>query len=445
MHARPARPPPRARARPARLRTAPQRGAAALVVVMVLFFVVAMVAAYTARNLVFEQRTSANQLRATQAFEAAEAGLDWALTMLNGGRVDAACLPHTDPATLDETFRQRHLAIAVATGAITARQRSTGEPLRPGCVFDGSRWQCSCPADAAPSLSAPAGAGPFPAFAVRLFSDPGLPPGLVRIESTGCTRFDATEVCRADAEVGDGVARLTVLAALRGALISAPVAALTVRGDLNLGSDLLVAANRERATGGYTLHVGGALSGTPLALHGPAGTPAAQTIIDEPAAGPMAALSAERMFASVFGLVHATYRLQPAAITLDCAAAGCSAATLRDTARLNPGRMLWIGGNLVLDVADPIGSTTDPVVLVVTGGIEVPAGAAAQVRGLVYAQGSALASDGTLTVLGALVTEQSLALSGAGSTTIDYRGDLLARLRTTQGSFVRVPGSWRDF
>jgi Tfp pilus assembly protein PilX len=85
----------------------PQRGAAALVVVMVLFFIVALVAAYTSRNLIFEQRTSANQYRSTQAFEAAEAGIDWALAMLNGGRIDAACRAHTDASTTDDSFRQR--------------------------------------------------------------------------------------------------------------------------------------------------------------------------------------------------------------------------------------------------------------------------------------------------------------------------------------------------
>ena len=52
-----------------------ERGAATLVVVMVLFFIISMVAAYTSRNLIFEQRTSANQYRSTQAQEAAEAGL----------------------------------------------------------------------------------------------------------------------------------------------------------------------------------------------------------------------------------------------------------------------------------------------------------------------------------------------------------------------------------
>ena len=173
-------------------RAAP-RGAATLVVVMVLFFIVALVAAYASRNLIFEQRTSANQYRATQAFEAAEAGLEWALTQLNGGRISAGCVPRVDPATADDSFRQRYLDIAPDSGLVTARSRPDGTPRQAACVFTGTDWQCSCPADAAPALAAPVGAGPFPAFVLR-FHDRDLngfpyPAAVVRIESTGCTVF----------------------------------------------------------------------------------------------------------------------------------------------------------------------------------------------------------------------------------------------------------------
>ena len=63
------------------------RGMAALTVVMVLFFVMALVAAYTNRNLVFEQRISANSYKATRALEAADAGVEWTIGLLNAGRM----------------------------------------------------------------------------------------------------------------------------------------------------------------------------------------------------------------------------------------------------------------------------------------------------------------------------------------------------------------------
>ena len=89
-----------------------QRGAAALIVVMLLFFIISLVAAYAGRNLIFEQRTSTNQYRATQAFEAAEAGLEWALAMLNGGRVDGRLHPASPDGCAQRAFAS---AISIST------------------------------------------------------------------------------------------------------------------------------------------------------------------------------------------------------------------------------------------------------------------------------------------------------------------------------------------
>ena len=111
----------------------PQRGAATLVVVMLLFFVVSLVAAYASRNLIFEQRTSANQYRSTQSFEAAEAGLEWAQAMLNSGRIDDDCLPTLD--TSFGSFRERYLITNTTTGIVT-RNPATGAV----------RWAAACSA-----------------------------------------------------------------------------------------------------------------------------------------------------------------------------------------------------------------------------------------------------------------------------------------------------------
>ena len=132
---------------PRRPRPGAQRGAAALIVVLLLFFIVSLVAAYAGRNLIFEQKTSTNQYRATQAFEAAEAGLEWALAMLNGGRIDAACVPARARSTRHQpSFRQRYLTIDDRRA--TSRRRLWADGLtreRPSCVQSGAGWNCSCP------------------------------------------------------------------------------------------------------------------------------------------------------------------------------------------------------------------------------------------------------------------------------------------------------------
>ena len=76
-----------------------QHGGAALIVTLLLFLAMALAAFALNRHLVFEQRSAANQARATQAFEAAEAGLEWAQAQLNSTqRIGADCRPSTDAA-----------------------------------------------------------------------------------------------------------------------------------------------------------------------------------------------------------------------------------------------------------------------------------------------------------------------------------------------------------
>jgi hypothetical protein len=409
---------------------------------MVLFLIMALVAGYTNRNLVFEQRVAANQYRSTQAFEAAEAALEWGTAMLNAGRVDDACQPVDDPLSVAPSFRQRFLQIDDATGAIAVTTQADGSPLRPACVFDGNAWTCSCPTDAAPVLAAPAGIGSFPAFSLEFVGDAGYPAGVVRLEAVGCTRLGETEVCD-PAAGGEGRARVSVLVALKSGLTTPPAASVTAQGALDIGAGLLEAFHADPSTGGLTLHAGGAVSGTPIALHTAPGSAPEDSVAQGDAS--LAALGVERMFATVFGMARTTYREQPGTVIVDCAL-DCTAERVRDLARLNPGRMLWIDGDFELDIADAIGSVNQPVLLVVDGtfGVDDPA---AQVVGAVYAvDGSWTSTAGSgLTLRGALVAESGLSLSGAGRYTVIYDRPVLTRLRTTHGSFVHVPGSWKDF
>ena len=95
-----------------------ERGAAALIITVILLLAMALAVAFANRDLLFEQRSAANGVRAAQAFEAAEAGLEWATAQLNANRrIGADCTPSSDPAAT--SFLMRHLDIAAGTGLIT--------------------------------------------------------------------------------------------------------------------------------------------------------------------------------------------------------------------------------------------------------------------------------------------------------------------------------------
>lgn len=461
-----------------------QRGAATLVVVMTLFFIIAMVAAYTSRNLIFEQRTSANQYRSTQALEAAEAGVEWALAMLNGGRINEQCEP--TPADLtSSTFRARYIDSIDADSAHTLRTRVTGASLMPVCVFDASllpnKWKCECPSDGAALLPVVAGSDAKPMFRIKfvyLGQDPTISPtkpagasarfDSVQIVSAGCTRPDTACIAEApSAPGGDALAIVTAIVTLKSGLTTPPLASITARDVITtVGAAALRAVS---STSVAVVSGGGVIGPSAVERAAPAGTPGpvpGQLIADSPlapaAVGSQWALvpPGDRMFASVFGMLRQQpagvdrfpiYPDQPGVVRIDCTA-GCNSNAVNTAAQRNPGRVLWLDGNLVVngDIGSPLPvsatllasevTPAGPVLLIVTGNATLTSG---RVYGAVYGTAATLdlGVTGGATIQGALIAGNNL----SGSGTVIYDAEILNRLRTRHGSYVRVPGGWKDF
>jgi hypothetical protein len=495
------RPAPGLRARAGRQN---QRGLATLVVVMVLFFIVAMVAAYTSRNMVFEQRASANQYRSTQSLEAAEAGVEWTLAMLNGGRVNNACQPVNDQ-TLG-SFRSRYINTVNFDRGMTLNAGAT-LPLMPRCTLDATtgQWVCACPvadSTALPTVtSAAAAAQPF--FRIRFYFPP--PPGglatptlvsatnrldVLRVESVGCSRADASCLAPNDAPAnaatapaGDAMSIVNAKVTLRSGLATPPGAPVTAEGSIDGGASAsgegpLVAINSDfgkppfAITNGVTFIAGGNVGGhiSPVTMPG---TPARKSLrendhqiqalgaVNRSAQTPPRSVH-DRFFSSVFGMWPDTYKAQPSVLQVNCAAA-CTAVAINALANQYPGHAIWVTGDLNINadigsavaVSDPTTQSVlasevtpnGPVLLIVEGNLTLSAG---NVYGLVYRRAAPGAASpdwarglGTTVINGALITEGNL-LAG-GNQTVIYDAALLNRLHTRVGTYVRVPGGWRDF
>ncbi len=450
-----------------------QHGAATLVVVLLLFFVIALVSAYTSRNLIFEQRTSVNQYRATMAFETADAGIEWALALLNGGRIGNDCTEATAVAG-STSFRQRYLVIDPTDGKVIARRPVT-DPTRPliaMCVWTGANWACNCPEDGDPVLAEPPGGALHPAFAVHFTPDPEPPlplrvngalprPGVVRIEVNGCVRMAAG--CLLDfsdrPQQSEGRAQHSVLVALKPAVTTLPVAALTVFGNLEGGGGGATVKNSNAAAGGITIQAAGAVDPAKFSLLSAPGTPGELSVVASDSslvpdgltladllAVPAVPSNWDRVFGSVFGLLPQTYREQPAARVLNCPAAGCRAA-LSALAAANPDRVIWIPGDLVLESAGDVGSLPDPAnaavagpaTIVVDGNVSLAAGV--NIYGIVYSRSGNWTGPGTIT--GAAIVEGTL--RGASAPSVQYDQSVINATRLSSGSFVPMQGDWRDF
>lgn len=441
------------------------RGAAALVVVLVLFFVISLVAAYTSRGMLFEQRTSINQFRSTQALEIADAGLEWALTKLNAGLIGADC--ETDPAGAS-TFRDRYLTFAPADGKITAVAGAAATCIRTAAGV----WNCTCPAAGA---TMPGGSGP--GFRVHFVLDKGGPAraNLIRANVSACTQ--ATNGCLSNPqvpEVGQGNAVVSASFGLKGGVDTAPSAALTIPSSstgipaLALAAGTTVRAYNTAVASGVAVQSGGLLPPVGLDAIGPPGTPASFLVIPsdmslaaDPVTGGMRnstdagacppgdthlGCSPNRVFVGVFGIPREVFREQPAIVRCDGV---CDAATLSDLAAKNPKSVLRVVGDATID--GPLGSATDPVSVVVEGDVTFSGGT---LTGLLYSTGKVVggvparvwtASPGTSVVVGAAVSEGELSVAGGGVLELRYDPTVLSLLRSRYGSFVRVPGSWRDF
>jgi hypothetical protein len=419
-----------------RSRRRTEQGVASLVVVAALFLIMSLVAAYTNRNLIFEQRTSGNQYRSTQAFEAAEAGVEWALAQLNTGRITDDCAPSVDAT--DTSFRQRYLAIDGSNGMIVPlAPNGAGEgTLWPSCVFTGGNWSCACPAAAgAPGLAAATGA----AFRVR-FARVGAQPGIVRVDVHGCTRpADACLDFPAQSIGGEGRASLSVLVALRSALPALPIAALTVRQGLDVSGADLGAYNAEVLTSGVSILAGGPVNTTALRLGSTPGTPGELSVTQNDT-GLQLLGSADRMFENVYAIGRNGYQQQPGVVVLDCGGGSCDAATVRAAAQMNPGRPIWAPGNVNFDDGADIGSAAEPVLVLSAGSFTFSSGT---VYGMLYSQAGTWDSSGAGEVVGAGFAEGSF--GGSATTTFVYDRAVLLRLQLANGTFVRAPGGWSDF
>lgn len=417
-----------------------QHGAAALSVSLLLLFVLTLVVGFASRNLLFEQRAAANQARSTQAFEAAEAGLAWAQAMLDSATpIDADCEPSTTPG--DTSFRDRFLAYDAATQRFIPRtwnNAGSAVALTAACVLDDGGWSCSCPSAGQPTLAAPPVTGAHPAFALHFVAAPRS--GMVQLMATGCDHHaPACLPGLGGAATGGASARAQVLLGLLPALATVPVAALTARGDIAVGGPLAL-ANTAPGGGGLTAQAAGSIAMPLASLTTLPGMTAAASLAAADAQ--LAGTDAERLLSRFLGLDRSRWQQLAGVQKPDCPA-DCGAML---TAAIGPDaahRLAWIAGDLNLDGPLTLGAAAQPVLLVVEGQVRLSGGVVVHGVVLTLAANWDTSGSANAQVHGALIALGNV--GGNGTPSIAYDAAVLARLHGQLGSFVRVPGSWRDF
>lgn len=429
------------------------KGAATLIVVMMLFLVMALLAAYANRGLLFEQRIAASYARAAMAEEAAEAGIEWTLAQLNGPAVDANCQPN---AAGGQRFVDKYLAINPADRSmVLAGPQNAARNTFADCTRDvaGAGWRCRCPAVGARVKPAAIGGNDItPSFGLRLTytaNNPAAPPGIFQLRSFGCTDSVVDNCTASNADVGlsqnqQGLSALYVTIALVSAVRTPPAMPLVVKGDLRLPGvavNGLGLHNTDPRSGGMLLSLGGAVKEGSLRddrMDSVPGTPLNQLrILGDPKLS--GATDGSDVFKMFMGAAPSRYVLHPALRILDC---GGDCATAIETAYNAGIRMVWVDGPLAFSGNKTLGTPNDPIVIAAKGDITLTN--AFVINGMVATPGNLTWTNagGISLINGMVLVGGDMSISG--TVDITYQQAIANQLMNHIGSFVRVPGSWID-
>jgi PilX N-terminal len=436
-----------------------QQGAASLLVALMLLLGGTIIAFFANRSFIFEQRTSANQYRATKAFELAEAGTEWALGKLNEGLPLVAGTTCATGGAATNTFRERYATPTAASSPSTGRLVVVSAPPPPSppllrCrINQAGVAACDCqetpvvpPITLAALGSADNDQGHFGVRFAPVVGDVQA----VEIISRGCTVGDSVCDPSATSSSADATAVVRVIAKVVPSSPAGPGAALTA-GSLSVtgSTTALNVVNSNQRSNGITINAGGAVAtGTNVAAYSVPGTPSRASIIDGDASLTGVTAATENLFfARFFGQPLNSYSsADPDVIRIsgaDAAARGAEVMSYINRGLRAP--RFFVPGDVTFDSAvvggGALGSAFNPVVIAATGNLSMSGNFTA--HGIFYAAAIDATGAGTTTVNGALVTRGAFS-KASGTLNLIYDLSLWSGTLAPHGRLARVPGSWRD-
>lgn len=437
-----------------------QRGALALPVALLLLFGMTFVAFFANRGLLFEQRTSANQYRATVAFEAAEAGMEWFVARLNTKAGLAAAPSCAAGAT--SSAPDRFLPLVPTTGF------TIDTTLRVACSISANGTPtCACPTSGAGSGNPTTlGAAADPRFTVRLLTVPG-DVWSVEVQSYGCSNAALDgRGCDPDIAGSDATAVVSAIYKMKPAYPNAPGAGL-VTGAIAATSGNFSVINTDVASNGITINSGSAVElGSAVNVISLPGTPARASVLDNDPS--LASLNTsdptgDLFFSTFFGETLAQYQNNPLTWTIQAGACGansqctscananaCATALVNAMKSPNNYQKFWVSTDVSIQGSDlstlpggTLGTPTRPVSIASSAGVKLTSALTAY--GMFYCQSADVwdyTGTGSVKVIGAFVSRSDFN-KGAGTLDLIYDPNIFDP-GNSRGVMIRVPGSWRD-
>jgi hypothetical protein len=447
-----------------------QRGAAALAVSLLLLFGVTVAAFFANRTMIFEQRSSANQYRATKAFELADAGLEWAIARLNDPLTLAAGTCAAATGTGLVSFRGRYARPSPADATHpTGWFNAVGTAAFPGCQIPTSGVpqpsDCGCPAAGGAVLAAT----DLPRFRVQ-FNTVASDSSSLEIVSRGCTSGDPCDPNQPISANTDSTAVARVVVKIVPTFPGGGPRAGLISGSTTVVSGSLNVVNTDTRTNGITINSGSVvdLATSGVSVVSLPGTPPAASILDnDPSLLQLtnADANGELFFMSFLGTGFDDYRSSPLTVVIN-SGSGNNAAGRTCSGAIDCGgavsywvdrgySQFWVvpdvtfnNSNMPSTTGGTLGTDSRPIVLATPGQLTTTGGITAY--GVLYAASARAVDDLTLsgggnsTVFGSLITRGDFARTGNGGITIVPRSRLFGDPGPPGGLLIPVPGSWRD-
>jgi hypothetical protein len=365
-----------------------QRGAATLLVTLVIVLMVAIVSYMMSQTTTLENRMTSAELRSKQAFHSAQAGLDFALQQIMNGSlevlnttcgvvpvdVDADENPVAGTPTFQLLYgRETPVCPSISLGLQTRSfVRSVGRSADGSAVrvlevaIDLEREWISTPIEETGS------GGPTPPIPGGIISK-----GNATVSGTASVAPCEFEQCKAWAVPGHSWQTQANNQTYMGNLI-------TVGGDVNGGT-----------------------TGTPnTRIYEGNGQ-----VTQDPA---LAAMSNDDFFQDALGVTVAEFKESTTPIQPS-----------DPLPNINNNPLIWVDGNYSLGGGEQIGSPDKPVVLVVDGNLTL--GGASVIWGVVYVTaGHTVTGNGTSKIVGALVAESNVDMA-TGNYSVFYNSQIARR------------------
>lgn len=392
-----------------------ERGAATLIIAMILLFTITLISILTARTTILETKITANEFRGKQAFESADAGMQYAIAYVGTG---GATRSGSSPLVLTDTLGNN----ASYSGTLFDEDSTAAEVLGTNCAVPiPENHVCINSTGSSDDAEFTRTISQLVLIASPISNPPKSPltsKSIIDIRGSGSIINP-----EGNSTIWSGH-NMAFTGANPKTFVASPDPTATLDGSPNEENDLQ-AFKAELTLAGLDSSLIGAIaeSSTNDDL-------AFDVVADD---ANLASLSGDEFFTNFFGYDPATYNSTMVTTEIP---GGMVAGSLSGLTK----QIIRVDGNAQLTSNVTIGTVAEPVVLIIDGNL-FGAGTVT-VNGILYVRGN-WTGAGTLNIKGGAVVEGNV--TGNGNMNIIYSSTVLGKLDDDLSKAGPISGTWRDF